>query len=708
MLLAPVESLPYIRGARSRALSRMGITTVRDLLENYPHRYLDMSQVISVRDVSIGTSCTVVGRIGEVHVKRPRPRFDIVEATLLDGTGYLVATWFRQPWMARKISSGDLVALSGTIEFNYGSFRMNSPFLEVIAPASDDDKPQDDSRRAGRIIPIHPTTSQVNATWMRRFVDEALVATDGMMDPLPPALRMRHGFMDLHEALRAIHFPPSMHRMDEARRRLAYDELLLTQLVLAMRRAGEDEGTVPIEHAGAGTRSRRLRDSLPFTLTSEQESALQSILCDMCAPRRMNRLLLGDVGTGKTVVAALAMAAAVDSGHQAAMMAPTTVLATQYAAKVGPLFDKAGISWALLTSATTASGRQDILARLRSGELDVAFGTHALIQEDVVFSALSLIVIDEQHRFGVRQRSALAEKGPGCDRLSMTATPIPRTLALTLYGDMDCSYLRTRPGNRPPVTTEVITRKTRARAYDAIRKAVSEHHQAYIVCPLVGVKRDDGDRAGIARSVASGEDVTERTAAISHASYLREKVFKGSRIDLLTGKMPPAEKDAVMERFRSGETDILVSTTVVEVGVDVPNATVMLVEDADCFGLSQLHQLRGRVGRGTSPGTVFLVGPQNSSDATQRLEILASTDDGFELARKDLEMRHEGDILGSRQSGLPSMPLVDIMRDGDLIESAFSDAREMVSSDPALGHVENRPLGILVREFSARIEEQDG
>ncbi len=687
---APVTSVRYVTEKRAEALARLGISTVRDLVCHYPRRYLDFTQTATVADAAIGEEVTIVGTIADVSVKKPRPRFDIVEAGVYDKTGVILGVWFRQPWMARRLSSGQVVAMSGKVSFDYGFKRMNSPFIEVIGETEEE-------ADLSRIIPVHGTTEGISTAWMRRLVATALDGLADLPDPLPAGLRFRDAFMSRKEAFRQIHFPKSAELRDEARRRLAYEELFFLQLELMRLRAAEETGAGAIVHDAADEVLERYRSLLPFELTEEQDAALARIVEDMRADAIMNRMLLGDVGTGKTVVAGASLVVAAKSGHQAAMMAPTEVLARQYGQSLGTYLDKLGITWATLTAATPASEREEILSGLADGSLSVVFGTHALIENDVVFKSLSLVVIDEQHRFGVEQRAALRAKGPGSDLLVMTATPIPRTLALTLYGDLECSFLRTRPASRPPTTTRIVSRDRRDVAYDAIRAALEQGRQAYIICPLVGVSRkertDEASRE-IESRIAAGEELTTMKAAQDEAAFLGEKVFVGNEVGLLTGRMKAPEKQEVMQRFYDGEIDVLVATTVVEVGIDVPNATVMMIEDAERFGLSQLHQLRGRVSRGRYPGQVFLVADPSEDDTetAERLQAMVECDDGFELAERDLRARREGDVLGSRQHGASTLKLVQVLDDAELVQRAHDDARAILADDPDLGSPEHRVL----------------
>jgi ATP-dependent DNA helicase RecG len=516
-------------------------------------------------------------------------------------------------------------------------------------------------------------------------VTEALDYAGDVPDPLPASVRASRLLMPRASAVRSIHFPASMSDLQAARQRLAYEELFAIQLALAARRHAWVDGCRGHEHAVDGPRLAAFRSAVPFPLTDDQRAAVETILSDMAAPRPMNRMLLGDVGTGKTVVAGHALAACADSSTQAAMMAPTEVLAAQYARALAPLLDASGVTWALLTGSTPAAERRRIMRGLADGSITVLFGTHALIQPEVAFERLTLVVVDEQHRFGVRQRLALRAKGESPDLLVMTATPIPRSLALTLYGDLDTTYLRQRPGGRGPghVTTRVVPRQGRAEAYQAVRDAVSRGERAYIVCALV-----------------DESDATQAKAATSEARRLQRQVFPDLAVGVLTGQMSAAEKQTAMERFRTGETPVLVATTVIEVGVDVPEATVMIVEDAERFGLAQLHQLRGRIGRGARPGTFLLFADPRTPEGRARMEAIAATDDGFELAELDMRLRGEGELLGDRQSGFPPLRLARIAEDTELLDAAREDARAIIAEDPTLASDAHGPL---VHDLRARL-----
>lgn len=655
---------------RAEALHRLGVETTGDLLHHYPFRYLDLATTSDLRSVPVGADATVIGRVHEIKVKRPKPRLTITEVAIVDGTGALIGVWFNQPYMEQRFQIGERVAFAGTVTFEYGLKQMRSPFVEKL-PADDRDPD------IARIVPIHRATEGLSTNWIRRLIREALVEAGDQPDPLPAELRLRRKLMPLGASLAAIHFPSSMTEAAEARRRLAYEELLAIQLAVAARRHHFTQVLPGFAHSTCGARLTALAAALPFALTEGQKHAIEEILADMASDRPMNRMLLGDVGTGKTAVAAHALAACADSGTQAAMMAPTEVLATQYAHAVAPLLDAAGVTWRLLTGSTKAAERREVLAGLADGSVCVAFGTHALIQEAVSFAHLTLAIVDEQHRFGVAQRLALRGKGEGIDLLVMTATPIPRSLALTLYGDLETSYLRERPGSRGPghVRTRVVPMGGRADAYATVRDAVASGHQAYVVCALV-----------------EESDTSEAKAATAEARRLQTQVFSDLRVGLLTGQMSSADKAAAMRSFRAGTTDVLVATTVIEVGVDVPGATVMIIENAERFGLAQLHQLRGRVGRGDAPGEVLLFADPKTAEGTARMQAITSTDDGFELAENDLRLRGEGDVLGDRQSGLPGLRLASLATDQELLEQSREDARQLIDADPALSWPEHVPL----------------
>jgi ATP-dependent DNA helicase RecG len=550
---------------------------------------------------------------------------------------------------------------------------------------------------------VYRANSDISQGWLRRLVAEALAACGDLPDPLPPGLRIRHDMVDKRTAMRQVHLPTSMACCEAARRRLAFEEVFFLQLFMLQRKAALSAGAPSNPLMTDGPAMQALAAALPYDLTDGQRLAVGEILADLARNEPMSRLLMGDVGSGKTAGALHALVAAADSGLQAAMMAPTEVLASQYMSQLGPLLDRLGVTWALLTSAVGPAERAQLLTGLSTGSIQVAFGTHALLEPDVAFARLALAVIDEQHRFGVGQRETLRQKGGAVHYLAMTATPIPRSLALTIYGDLDVTVVQGRPRMAASTSTTVLAKRSIGQAYDAVRLALSRGEQAYVVCPLIGQAsgpdpEDDGDDSlGDASFDPRHDPVTEFSepgdeniaAAERERDFLAQKVFADHRVGLMTSRLPVAEKRRVMDDFRSGRIDVLVSTTVIEVGVDVPNATVMVIQDADRFGLSQLHQLRGRVGRGARDGQAFLVSGSNSPTAKARLGIMERSSDGFELAEEDLRLRREGDILGLRQHGRAMLRLTQVVRDAEMIQAAHHEARRLLAADPGLNAPEH-------------------
>ncbi|MHB9003278.1 MAG: ATP-dependent DNA helicase RecG [Coriobacteriia bacterium] len=674
----PVRSARYVEASRQEALGRLSIETVRDLLTHFPFRYIDLTDLVPLGSVRPGTEATVVGRVHDIKIKQPRPKLKIVEVAIVDGTGALMGVWFNQPFQANRFVLNERVAFAGMVAFDFGLKQIRNPFVEKLGD-------EDGAEEVARVVPVHRTTEGLSTNWVRRLIASAIEDVGEVPDFLPVDLRLRHDLVSLSTAIRDVHFPRNMHDADNARRRFAYDELLCIQLGMTMRRYHLTREQPGIAHVIDGPALRRLRQHMGVTPTGDQERAISEMLGDMASAHPANRLLLCDVGTGKTLVAAHALAAVADTGTQAAMMAPTEVLAVQYAEKVGPLLDAVGISWCLLTGSTSVADRKHALAGLESGDIAVAFGTHALLEARVKFAGLSLAIVDEQHRFGVSQRLLLRAKGPAADLIVMTATPIPRSLALTVYGDLAASYLKERPTSAPGRVTRLVTHAHRQEAYDSVRSAVARGRQAFVVCALV-----DESNAAQAR------------AAVKEADRLRTRVFQELRVGLLTGRMRSDEKAATMSQFRAGQIDVLVSTTVIEVGIDVPNATIMLIEDAERFGLAQLHQLRGRVGRGEHAGEVLLFADPKSSESRQRMNAIVATEDGFELAEYDLRLRGEGQLLGERQHGLPELKIASLLDDLDLLGQAREDAQAIVQIDPHLSDPHHGPLlDEVIRRFGA-------
>lgn len=680
---SPVRSARFVDASREEALGRIGIATVGDLVTHWPFRYLDLTTTLPLSRVKQGDEVTVVGTVRRIQKKQPRPRLSIVEVAITDETGSLIGVWFNQPYIADRFLEGERVAFAGKVELDFGMHRITAPFVEKLgAPGA--------AQEPGRVLPVHRTTEGLTTNWLRRLVAAAIDDYADVPDFLPVELRVARGLMSLRASIRAMHFPSSVAEATEARRRLAYEELFCLQLGLLLRHHSVRDGRPGHAHDTDGAALSALAEEVPFDLTEDQAAAIADILKDLASSRPMNRLLLGDVGTGKTIVAAHALAAVADSGTQAAMMAPTEVLAVQYAEKVGPLLDAIGVTWRLLTGSTPAAERPVILDEIARGEASVVFGTHALIEGTVTYAALTLAIVDEQHRFGVQQRLALRRKGEAVDMLVMTATPIPRSLALTRFGDLDTTYLRERPHGDVAVraTTQLVDRRHREEAYEAVRRAVDSGMQAYVVCPLV-----------------DESDAIQARSALKEADRLATEVFSDLRVGVLTGKMKSAERLDVMRRFRDGALDVLVSTTVIEVGVDVPRATVMIIEDAERFGLAQLHQLRGRVGRGAHPGEVYLFADPKTEEGRVRMDAIVTSRDGFALAEQDLVLRGPGQLLGVAQHGLPELGIASLVDDAELLECARADAAEVLESDPELARPVNRPL---MTEVRSRFEGAGG
>lgn len=682
LLDASVGVVKQISDTRARILYRsFGIKTVRDLLQLYPRRYIDMSCVVPIQQAEIGKSYTIFGTLYEIKQKRPKPRLTLVELSLLDESGLLIVTCFNQPWLAENLHKSERISVSGKIEFSYGFKRMVNPLIVAH---------EEGEAETGVVLPVHPSVAKIPRTTMRRMISNALSGIQGLYDPLPLSLRARYRLYSRYQAYRGVHNPVSISDANQARRRLRYEELFFLELELIDQEQKRIAGVKPFQHQIQGPYQDALRALLPFSLTQDQETAIAAISEKMSEDYPMNHLLLGDVGTGKTIVAAFALAACADTGTQALMMGPTEVLVQQYGATLGPLFDQMGVSWGILTGSTPSSQRNELLCELSEGRLQVLFGTHALLENEVRVARCSLVCIDEQQRFGVEQRQALIDKAPGADILSMTATPIPRSLALALYGGLSLSYLHAAPAKQGGRSTTVCHFSQEGIAYDALRAALERGEQAYVICPLIGLDLEDHETdqqeeeagnqsiieyAAIEWDIEHDEVGDTLSAATLHAKILQEQIVPGARVGLLHGKMNSQEKAQIMEEFRQGSIQVLVSTTVVEVGVDVPNATVMIIEDADRFGLAQLHQLRGRVGRGNLSGSVFLVSRSKAPQSLERLRIMEKVDDGFALSEYDLSLRREGDIFGNRQHGRSRLALVNVIRDKAIIEAAYHDAR---------------------------------
>jgi ATP-dependent DNA helicase RecG len=675
----PLAKAQGVPAALARTLEEaFGYHTVRDLLEHYPRRYLTRGELTDLAHAKKGAEVTLVGTVRNLAKKQPRRNLRILEVRVADDSGAWVCTWFNQPWHAQKLTVGTVAAFSGKLAWKAGRLGMANPGYEVLREGDDPEG------FANEVIPVYPANKEVSSGRIRRAVGVLLDRFGEVPDFVPEPLRRAHGLPARAAALEAIHRPADRKEANRARDRLVYDELFVLQVGLALRRRAQEAGQHGQPLQTDGDLTKRLLASLPFQPTAAQSRVMAEIGADLARSKPMHRLLQGEVGSGKTVVALWALLCAVQSGMQGAIMAPTEVLADQHGINLRGLLEPLGEGGGLfggprvevLTAATTGAARQRILDGVAAGEVDLLVGTHALLSEGVEFRRLGAIVVDEQHRFGVHQRVRLREKGDSPHVLIMTATPIPRTLALTLYGDLDVSTLDELPPGRTPIATHVVADATlRDRAYQRVREEVAAGHQAYVVCAL----KDESDKV-------------EVRSAKAEAERLRAEVFPELRVGLVYGDMPAKQKEATMDRFRAGEVDVLVSTTVIEVGVDVPNATVMLIEDADRFGLSQLHQLRGRVGRGRAPGLCILFADPLTDEGKARMAAIAATNDGFELANEDLRIRGEGTVFDARQSGLSDLKLARLIDDFDWVQRARRDAFALVDADPELAGPDHRRL----------------
>jgi ATP-dependent DNA helicase RecG len=663
----PVQFLKGIGERRAEILGRLGIRTAQDLLWHLPHRYVDASSVTPLASARVGMEIAAVGRVTAKSVVPSRKGLRIFHAVLRDASGVLECVWPGQPFLDRTIEVGQTLLVSGPVRFYHG--RQMAPREYLILGDADGDG---DALAAGKVLPVYPATEGLSHKVIRGLVDrhlDALIAAS--QDIMPESVRAAAGLPALADALRMVHRPETIAEAERGRRRLAFDELLDLQLMLVRARAIAKRARTGVAFEIKRDLTTRLRQSLPWPLTRDQQQALREITVDMTAPERMHRLLMGDVGTGKTVVALFAMLLAVENDYQAALMAPTELLAEQHAATLTQLVEPLGIRPELLLGRLTTAEKAAVRKRLAAGQARLAIGTHALLEESTAFRRLGLVVIDEQHRFGVEQRAALIGKGQAPDVLLLTATPIPRSLALTLYGDLDVSTLREKPPGRGSVRTAVRTGGQRDRVLAFVERECGAGRQAYVVLPVI----EESERADLRAATTMAETLAGRWPALA--------------VGLVHGRLKPDERDAVMRRFRSGEIHVLVATTVIEVGIDVPNATVMVIEHPERFGLAQLHQLRGRVGRGAGESYCILMA---DGAVPGRLKAFAETEDGFRIAELDLAERGMGDLIGARQSGGFELRHARLPDDVDLLTRARELAADLLGRDPALQRAEHRAL----------------
>lgn len=657
--------IKYLKGVgerRAAMLSRLGVSDVNALVRLYPRVYEDWSRIKSINEAQIGEICCIKGIVGSpVRKNLIRKGLTLYKTEITDGSGIMGITIFNSRFAAEKLTEGDEFLFFGRVGGNLYRKEMNSPEIE---PAEG----------ADRIRPIYPQTHGLNSKMIEKLVRTALTeCRDELVDPIPLWLREKYCLMNLPDSLWNIHFPKSPDYLEEARRRLIFEELLILQLGLEKMRSQTQKNAGAIIERDF---SEEYFSHLPFSPTGAQRRAVKEAMRDMMSGRQMNRLLQGDVGSGKTAVAAALVYSAAKNSMQSALMAPTEVLAEQHYKTFLKLFEGCSINVELLTGSDTAAQKRRKKEALKAGEIDLLIGTHAIIQSDVEFKSLALVITDEQHRFGVEQRNALGEKGKNPHLYVMSATPIPRTLALIIYGELDISILDELPPGRQKIETYAVTSELRQRAYNYVKKHLDAGRQGYIICPLVD----------------EGESDTELASAVKYADELQRGDFRGYTVGLMHGKMRSVDKKKVMESFSNGETQLLVSTTVIEVGVDVPNAVIMVIENAERFGLSQLHQLRGRIGRGQYKSTCILITDAKNDTAQRRMKVMETTTDGFKIADEDLKLRGPGEFFGSRQHGLPEMKIADMLEDRSTLEETQRAAKEIMARDPELSSPESTAL----------------
>ena len=676
------KDIQFIKGVgpnRASLLHKLGIFTLEDLICYFPRTYEDRSKPKTIETLINGEEALIEAIVvSNLQERRVSKKLTIYKALVQDETGTCQVVWYNQSYLKDKIKKGKSYKFYGKANIKYGSIEMASPVAEESGK----------SKNTGKIIPIYPLTYQLSQNVLRTIMENSIKEVEGKLEEsLPEYLRKTYKLLDYNTAIKNIHFPSNFEEYNQARRTLAFQELLEMQLALLTLKKSysvEEEGIAfPKE-----VKMSDVINKLPFKLTKAQLKVLEEIDIDMEKQRPMNRLLQGDVGSGKTIVSIIATYKAVKSGYQVAIMAPTAILASQHLESFRQILEPFNIRCELLVSSVTKKKKEEILEKLKQGEIDVLIGTHALLEEDVVFKNLGFVVTDEQHRFGVKQRATIASKGNNPDTLVMTATPIPRTLALILYADLDISIIDELPPNRKKIDTFAVTKGMEERVNNFIKKQIAEGRQAYIVCPLV----------------EENEEINAKSV-LELAEKYKDEVFKEYRVEYLHGKMRPKEKDAIMEEFKEGRINILISTTVIEVGVNVPNASIMVVENAERFGLAQLHQLRGRVGRGEYQSYCILKYQGNTDVIKQRMKVMQDTNDGFIISEKDLELRGSGEFFGTKQHGLPEFKIANIFEDMAMLKSVQAIAMEILQEDPKLELEKNRVLKkILDKKFSGRLE----
>jgi len=679
LFLAPVQYVKGVGPTRAEQLARLGIATVEDLFYHRPRRYEDRRRLATIAQLRFGQKQSTQGTV--VALSERRHGTYQFHAAISDETGVLQCTWYGQRYLRQVIRRGTRLIVFGRIERRDTLIMIVEDF-EILTGD------EEDTLHTGRIVPVHRGTDGLSPRVLRTIMHQALAAcADDVPEIIPDEMRRRNGLLERRRAVRQLHFPSTLAEADAARRRLAFDELLMLQLGVLMRRQELEQIDKGYRYAVGDATFHDFLARLPFSLTGAQRRVLDEIVRDLRRSSPMNRLLQGDVGSGKTIVAAAALYLAVRGGHQGALMAPTEILAEQHYLTFRRMLGPLGISIALVSGGRSKRDRDQIRDALRTGALDIAIGTHALIETGIEFKHLGLIVVDEQHKFGVAQRALLRQKGFHPDVLVMTATPIPRTLTMTLYGDLDVSVLDEMPPGRGAVRTFVRGPEKRPDVYAWVLERVREGQQAYIVCPLI----EESEKLQV-------------EAAVALADRLRRDVFADVPVGLLHGRLRPDEKDAVMEQFRRGDLRVLVATSVIEVGIDIPQATIMVIEDAERFGLAQLHQMRGRIGRGKQTSYCVLLASTSTEASRRRMDTMVATRDGFAIAQADLDLRGPGEILGTRQHGLPDLRVADLIEDLPMLETARHEAARLLQQDPALSDADLEPLRDEVRaKFDGRM-----
>lgn len=676
------KEIQFIKGVgpnRAALLNKLGIFNLKDLITYFPREHEDRGNPQNISELVDGQDALIcafpLGRVNEVRIRK---NLMICKLMVRDETGSMIITWYNQPYLKNIFKPNVRYKFFGKVSRKYNGMEMQSPVYE----------PEDSEKNTGKIIPLYPLTYGITQNTIRKIIKAGLEEIDGKLDEtLPEYILKKYNFMDYNSAIQKIHFPEDFEDFNKARERLAFEELFSMQLALLSLK-NKYEIKKPGIKFSKEVKMSEVIDKLPFKLTKAQLRVLEEIDKDMENIKPMNRLLQGDVGSGKTVVALISAYKAVKSGYQVVIMAPTAILATQHLESFNGILENFGIKCELLISGISKKRKEDILSRLENGEIDILIGTHAVLEENVIFKKLGLVVTDEQHRFGVRQRSSIVEKGNNPDVLVMTATPIPRTLALILYGDLDISIIDELPPNRKKIETYSVTKQMEQRVNNFVAKNIEEGRQCYVVCPLV----------------EENEEIDAKSVMEIYENY-KNNIFPNYRVEYLHGKMKAKEKDAIMEKFKNGDIDILISTTVIEVGVNVPNSNIMIIENAERFGLAQLHQLRGRVGRGEYQSYCILKYQGNSKIVKERMKVISSTNDGFVISEKDLELRGSGEFFGTRQHGIPEFKIANLFEDISLLKAAQGIALEIIDKDPVLEKKENLPLKKLVDEkFKYRIE----